>query len=327
MKLSIIIPQYKETQEQMYNLLSILNNQQGVDKCDFEVLIVNDHSNTRLSTDYISMFTNVHINLLSTKKNVGSGLCRQYGADNSSGEWIMFVDADDLLYSYLTVKHIIDLIDKASDKDCIFGKFYEERHFYDTVNYNLSNGNTWLHGKVYKRAFLKKHKIKFPKGLRIDEDSYFNRCVCNISSNIMQVDEPFVIWRYNKNSITRADANFYYTANIELVKALDLFCEYMRKHEPLKSPIHICMCLIQLYMIMQEKKWQNAPLSEKNKFKKAIYNFYSKYWLAIYQVSENCFNRLYNGYRAEQTDVNFREKETFIDFYGNLVKELENKEN
>ena len=67
-----------------------------------------------------------------------------------------------------------------------------------------------MHGKVYRRDFLKKYRITFcPESSYMDEDIGFNRtCRLIIEQKHllqMQIDEPVIYWVENENSLTQKD--------------------------------------------------------------------------------------------------------------------------
>ena len=69
---------------------------------------------------------------------------------------------------------------------------------------------TWFHGKIYKVSFLKNKNINFLTELRTDEDAYFNLIAWNSAEKRGELEETTYIWRYNKNSLTRARAEQKY---------------------------------------------------------------------------------------------------------------------
>ena len=58
--LSIIIPKYKESEKEMFPLLSSINGQIGIDFCDIEVIIaidgIKNGSNVTLDDNFLKMF-------------------------------------------------------------------------------------------------------------------------------------------------------------------------------------------------------------------------------------------------------------------------------
>ena len=87
MLLSVIIPQYKETDKEVKRLLSSIDYQVNVNWEEVEVIIVNDCSKTLLSESMLNSFENIKPKYIKLKKNVGPGLARQAGLDAAQGEY------------------------------------------------------------------------------------------------------------------------------------------------------------------------------------------------------------------------------------------------
>ena len=107
-KLSIIIPAYNASKYIEKCIDSVLN--QGIPSDCYEIIIVNDGStdNTvELAQRYISKFQNIK---LFTQENHGQSAARNKGIDVATGEYIAFVDADDLVLPYSYGKIINTLI-------------------------------------------------------------------------------------------------------------------------------------------------------------------------------------------------------------------------
>lgn len=96
MKLSIIIPVYNQEELIIRCLDSIPARN------DIEIIIIDDKSTDRTYQNLLRyMFHNEDRNilLLQNENNIGAGLSRNYGIDNAEGEYIMFLDSDDYLYT------------------------------------------------------------------------------------------------------------------------------------------------------------------------------------------------------------------------------------
>ena len=91
--ISVIIPTYNSEKYISDCLDSILNQTQR----DIEIVCVNDGSKDNslaILNDYKNKDTRIKI---VSKLNGGRSSARNYGIDNSSGEYLLFVDADDEL--------------------------------------------------------------------------------------------------------------------------------------------------------------------------------------------------------------------------------------
>ncbi|MBP5414285.1 MAG: glycosyltransferase family 2 protein, partial [Lachnospiraceae bacterium] len=101
MKLSIIIPYYN-AKEYTDELLDVLATQMTA---EIECLLVDDGSEKPFKTKYkwCKVFR---------KENGGCSTARNVGLDNATGEYISFIDADDLVPEYFVRK----LLETASSK-------------------------------------------------------------------------------------------------------------------------------------------------------------------------------------------------------------------
>ena len=91
-KISIVIPLYNKENAIQSTLKSILTNQWQ----DFEIIIVDDGS-TDNSIEKVREIEDSRIRLI-TQSNKGPSAARNTGAKAAFGEWILFFDADDILY-------------------------------------------------------------------------------------------------------------------------------------------------------------------------------------------------------------------------------------
>ena len=91
MKLSVIIPAYNAEKEIGKCIDSILNT----NHTDFEVIVVNDGS-TDNTKQILNSYLDSHL-IKIHKENEGVSVARNVGIKNATGDYVLFVDADDLL--------------------------------------------------------------------------------------------------------------------------------------------------------------------------------------------------------------------------------------
>lgn len=119
---SIILPAYNAHNTIKKTLASIAM-QEGSE--DIEVIIANDCS--KFGYEHIAeQFQHMlKIRIVNMKKNGGPGAARQVGFDHSSGQYVMWMDADDTLVSADTIKTLVNVIEQRN-MDIVYGKFLEE---------------------------------------------------------------------------------------------------------------------------------------------------------------------------------------------------------
>ena len=115
MLISFVVPVYNVEPYLSACLDSILN--QGLDKDDFEIIIVEDCStdgSLQICKDYSCKYENII--LIENDKNIGLGLTRNKGMECAKGEYIHFVDSDDYLFPNSIQELLsLDLIKQSPD--------------------------------------------------------------------------------------------------------------------------------------------------------------------------------------------------------------------
>ena len=97
MKLQILIPQYKETDEILKPLLDSIALQQSIDFKEIGVIIVNDGSNVKLTSNLLHSYPYKIKYYQAPHKGVSA--TRQYALDRATADYVMFCDADDMFYN------------------------------------------------------------------------------------------------------------------------------------------------------------------------------------------------------------------------------------
>ena len=209
--IDLIIPSYNAYDTIERTLLSVLV--QSI-KDKVKVYIVDDASSK--SYEYlIDLFGKyLDINIIKLDKNVGPGLSREEAIKRTDSKYIVFLDSDDLLYSYDSLEILFNEIDKGYD-------YVSTREFDEKKDEIIQiNGN--LHGKIYRRSYLVKNNIHF-NDTRYHEDNYFNNLVRLCTSNYVHIDDVCsYIYTYNKNSITNKDDKEFDRLEIYLKNMKDI---------------------------------------------------------------------------------------------------------
>lgn len=187
--IDIIIPIYNSGNTLEKTLMS-LKLQTLIDKIN--IYLIDDNSIENYD-ELLNKYKDMNINYLKLDKNVGPGQARQKGLEISNGEYILFIDSDDLFYDSDSIKNLYEEIIKGYDY--VIGITYEEKRQIEI--YNSSD----LHGKIYRRKFLEDNSISFNK-TRIHEDNYFNNLVLLCNPKEYELLEKVYIYVDNKDSIT-----------------------------------------------------------------------------------------------------------------------------
>lgn len=206
------------------------------------VTLVNDCSpNTDCNyQDLVDRYKDqIDIRVITMPENSGQGLTRQYGIDNTTHEWFMFMDEDDQLGSGLAVSQFVGAVEgylyeldgnmyvlddngkrilkkDQPDLALVAGPLFE---FDDNHTHVIESQNqVWLNSKLYNRKFIEKHGIRFNKAQsRHAEDYYWTSCFfyCldhdkNYSAILLDNSGLFYLWYPNEGSQSRIDPHYGY---------------------------------------------------------------------------------------------------------------------
>ncbi|MDY6456247.1 glycosyltransferase family 2 protein [Acinetobacter faecalis] len=226
--ISIIIPVYNASEFIIDALIHIYN--QNVE--DVEVVIVNDGSKDN-SLELIKNFIldhDIHNIKLISQENAGLSAARNIGISSSSGDYIVFLDADDLLeVGYF--ENIKNIVNKFKPDIIQFNfSLFRDSHF-EKVNSGLCfkyegmvdisnnvlndvfNYNSWyVWSRVYKRELF--NNIEFPVGYNFEDALVVPDIFLN-AKNIYFLNKSMYLYRYNPNSITRNKSKLVLKKNVD----------------------------------------------------------------------------------------------------------------
>lgn len=186
MILSIIIPVYNVEKFIFTTLQSVFNNLQK----NIEVIIINDGSHDtslEIITDYIKKLSSdkkVYVNIIN-QKNEGISYTRNKGISLAKGDYIAFLDSDDVLAQNYFDRIIPILKNHAPDilqfDFSLFKKSHEEdinsglrmksiglKETSENIFLEVFNYNSWYPwSRIYKRELF--NDIKFPLGYTFED--------------------------------------------------------------------------------------------------------------------------------------------------------------
>lgn len=262
--LSIIIPRYMESEKNVFPLLSSINNQVGIDFDDIEVIVVNDgNGRGPLNDDFLSIF-DFHIAQINLSENCGPGVARQVGLDNSSGQYILFCDADDILHNVGVIGAFIHELE-INVPDILLSIWLEEYKTADgkTVYLQHENEGTWVHGKVFRSQFLKSNNIRFHDTLRVHEDSYFMAIAIATSAKTVKYPAITYVWKYHSGSITRHDNHIYsFDCNSEFIRAVTMAMSEINRINPELMDYKVVQFIIYNYFTLHQAAWNTDDMKQ-----------------------------------------------------------------
>ena len=242
-KLSVVVPIYNVSNYLEECLDSFLK--QEID--DYEIIMVDDGS-TDNSYEIAENYAQAYPNFFAyTKPNGGLGHARNYGAALATGDFITFVDSDDIIpaQSYRVMLERI----LATGSDFVIGnvrRFNTSRQFASTLHdrvfsedleeVHVSNHlellyDTTAWNKIYKMSFWRDNQLTFPEGM-LYEDIPVTIPSHILASKVDVVTKVTYLWRARDEgdkSITqqRSDIN-----NLgDRLKAIEMAWQFMVTHE------------------------------------------------------------------------------------------------
>ncbi len=218
MKLSIIIPVCNVEKYIGPCLESIYR--QGLSDGDFEVIVVNDGS-TDNSMKVVEDIRLHHHNIqIIHQDHAGPSVCRNEGMEMAKGEYVLFVDSDDLLMDNgLTV-----LLKKALDTsaDMVVADFMrlnddEITSVYDSqvtdsqvvdktgLDYYVEDYDpgvgSFIWRILYKRTFLNENHIRLEPGVYYEDIPFLQECYLK-AQRVIGVHLIYYIYRIRQRSCT-----------------------------------------------------------------------------------------------------------------------------
>lgn len=292
MKLSVIVPQYKETIDQMRPLLDSLYGQAGIDREDYQVVIVNDGVPEYKPDIYTldRLYKGMNIKVMVNPVNGGCGPARQWGVDHTESDYVTFADADDQYMSCFALVNLLEAIEGREDKepvrDMVFAPWVEEQRVNGQwIYYPHPNDMTWMHAKIYRREFLEREEIRFRPDFRVQEDSYFNTIAMCCGYAVRVETEPLYLWKWNDNSTTRANnAEYTYKSFIEYMEHKDAAFELLCKKQKVGVCKFIVDHIVHVYLTMTLPDW-NTP--EHKALQQQVRKHFGKFLRKYRQIWEN----------------------------------------
>lgn len=255
MKLQILVPQYKETDEIVKPLLDSIAIQQSVDMNEIGVIICNDGSDVFLTDEFLQRYpfkVEYH-----KEPHRGVSGTRNACLDYATADYVMFCDADDMFFNacglYVIFREMI------IGFDSIVSAFVEETRHPETkevlyVNHEMDS--TFVHGKVHNRQYLLDKQIRWNEQLTIHEDSFFNVLCQNLSENVKYCKTAFYLWKWRDDSVCRHDPKYILRTYRNMLDSNDaLIDEFLSRGMQDKVMFYTTVMIFDAYYAMNKPEW------------------------------------------------------------------------
>ena len=286
MKLQILVPQYKETEDIIKPLLDSIEIQQAVDlKNDVGVIIVNDGTDVILSNDFLNRYTyKIEYHLA---EHNGVSATRNRCLDFATADYVMFCDADDMFYNACGL-YIIFRDINGDGFDTFSSIFIEESREQETnkpLYINRERDSTFVHGKVHRRQFLIDNNIRWNDSLTIHEDSYFN-CLCQkLSKKFKYCPTSFYLWKWRDDSVCRHDPKYILKTYNNLLDSNEaLIDQFISRDKENIAQFYAVSMIYDAYFTMNKDEWLNQ---ENHNYRMHVEHRFAKYWKKYKELHDN----------------------------------------
>ena len=204
--ISIVIPYYKKKDYIEVTLKSIFNQSHK----NFEVIIIYD-DNKKEELSFLKKITkrNKKIRFIDNKKKIGAGLSRNKGIQNARGDYIAFIDADDiwkknkLKYQLKFMQKNNSLVSHTSYEIIKNNKKISTRNAKDYINLKdlLKSCDIGLSTVMIKKKVFLSEKLRFP-GLKTKEDFVLWINLIKKNYKIYGIPKRLTKWRKLENSLS-----------------------------------------------------------------------------------------------------------------------------
>lgn len=324
MKLQILIPQYKETDDIVKPLLDSIAIQQSVPMEEIGAIICNDGSDIFLSQEFLQSYP-FKIEYYK-EPHRGVSATRNACLDHAIADYVMFCDADDMFYNACGLWIIFREMEKGFDS--IVSCFVEETRMPDDhrIEYlHHEMDSTFVHGKVHRREYLTKNQIRFNDKLTIHEDSYFNILCQNLSQDVKYCPTPFYLWKWRDESVCRHDPKYILKTYNNMLDSNDaLIDEFLSRAMPDKAMFYTVFMIFDAYYNMNKPEWIDQENQEyRHKTELRFKEYYLKHKDAWNAIPINDKMMISNQVRSRTVMEGMRMEAITIDNWLTHVENLE----
>lgn len=224
-KISIIVPIFNSEQY----LKEAIDSMLAQTYRNIEIILIDDGSTDnsfKICTNYSNDNANVKTYRL---PNGGVSKARNFGINKSTGDWITFVDSDDIISNDYCEK-LIECIDESTDMvigrtisflnddinylvndkyrggECDeFVSKNEKNKLFESILVDNYNYIKYPHistcsAKLINKSIIKSYKIKYDEDITLYEDAIFNMQIIYYSKKIKVINKKIYYYRARNNS-------------------------------------------------------------------------------------------------------------------------------
>ncbi|MFR0543255.1 hypothetical protein DKZ22_09370 [Limosilactobacillus reuteri] len=214
--ISIIVPVFNVFSYLPSMLDSIINQSLPAQK--MEVILIDDGSNDgtiNICKNYCRYYKNFRY---VQQEHRGVSYARNSGIKLANGEWIVFLDGDDIISKDYLEKMLFYVLNKdvkmvqCSYSKCPQSLYKNEKinvhsitssyYFNKMMDKSLPMYNGYLWNKIFNRNIILTHKLEFNENISLWEDMIFVEEYLKYISKVIIIDSKLYYYRIRNESIT-----------------------------------------------------------------------------------------------------------------------------
>ena len=287
-RLQILINHYHEPPDLIGRLLRSIAEQTVKD--DFNVIIASDGDEYALDCAFLETFPfNIRYSVLPHR---GTQATHNALLDMATADYVMFCDADDCFKGADGISKLLDAA--KSEPDVVSVPFYAENK--DGGLIRIPTNTIWVHGKIFRRAYLLENQIRFDD-ISAHGEMSFLWLAFHMTDNIRYLGERFYVWKWNEESTTRKrDYYGVYMYDKRMMSADILSKDLIRRERADLYHDFLVGIVISAYIDSKSERWGNAPPEYVEKAKTAIAAFLRRYRSDYERIDKNFRRNRYNAF-------------------------------
>ncbi len=274
-KVSIIVPVYN-VELYIENCLNSLLNQTY---SNYEIILINDGS-TDSSIEICNKYNDKKIKKIN-QINKGVSIARNVGISCATGQYIMFVDADDIV-SKNYIENLVTSIEKSST-DMVICKYTKEKDelmnsesskntegkiinantiLERMIENNLQEGYLW--NKIFKKSIIDENFLKFKEGVTVWEDLYFVMEYLSKADKVYTINEKLYYYRTREGSaVNRKETTTELASKIKIMELIMQNYSLIINNKNYSGIKKMYITIILKYLLKINKNNNKEPIKER----------------------------------------------------------------
>ena len=284
MKISVIIPVYKVEEYIEQCIESVLNQTYK----DIEVILIDDGTPDRSAELCKKYLSDARVTLIQ-KKNGGLSSARNEGIQNAEGDYIVFLDSDDLWCDGSALTKLVEILKQESPDILIFGNIdyncinkQETKNIFENRVYCGNNDKLLLiqsdafrasaWNKIISKKMFLDNDLFFLEGI-VGEDNDWCARLLLYADKIITTDICLYKYRKYRNGSITSGTNEKYVKDLinGLEKSLSYLNDFSFCDEQLKNAYFAYLAYFYLLILGEAEQLEgnkrNEPIEELKKYR------------------------------------------------------------